>query len=115
MFYLLTGAAPVAAKSLKMCSMYLDDMYSEVNKKVPFDCEITDHLLTSWRTISFDVFRKNADNEEKATPKCLQYDTEYNRNEPKHMIGEKPLYNRISGVFRNIQWHKTLFQITKAH
>lgn len=58
MFALLTGSAPVACKFLKLRSLSLGDMISDIKKKVLFDGEIQYRRVTRWTTVCLDVFRK---------------------------------------------------------
>lgn len=70
-----------------------------MKKKVLFHGEIQDRRVTRWSTVIFDVFRKTIDSEEKATRKCLEFVTEYQKDLPKHILAEEHLYNRIRSIF----------------
>lgn len=77
MFSLLSGPARRACQNLKLNSMKLKKMLSEVCRKVLFDCEVQDRRVTRWSSASFDKFLKQADSEERATRKCLEFVREY--------------------------------------
>lgn len=114
-YALLMGEARKACKKRKLSSLTLEDVIEEVKKRVLFDDEIKVPRVTHWTTATFENFRQNADSDEKAMRKCLEFVNEYQRGLPKHLLAEEHLYNRIRFIFRSIAWCETLFQRIKAH
>lgn len=77
-------------------------MIEEVKKRVIFDDEIKVPRVTHCTTATFEHFRQNADSDEKAMRKCLEFVNEYQPGLPKHLLAEEHLYNHIRFIFRFI-------------
>lgn len=95
LFSLLTGPARDACERMQLQNITLDEMIAEIKLKVIFDSDIQDRRISRWTSVDYSEFRRNTDNEEKATRKSIDLMTKYQRDLPTHMRVPALLYNRF--------------------
>lgn len=91
-----------ACKKLQLKPISLGEIVAELKKTFFFDGELHDRRVTRWNSTSYKHFRKATGSKETATPKCLEYVVEYQKDLLEHMLAPQLLYNRVRSIFCTI-------------
>lgn len=87
-------------------------MISDIKLKALVDSDIQDRRISRWNSVDYSQFRHLTDNEEKATRKCIDFMTKYQKDLPDYMRVPALLYNPFRSIFRENQWCETRYQRT---
>lgn len=85
LFYLLSGPTRDACDKMVVLYISLQQMIYEIKLKLLFNGDIQDGCINRWTSVEHSEFRRNTDNEEKATRICFFFMTKYQKDLPDYM------------------------------